>query len=144
MHCHAFLQGIFLTQGSNLCLLCLLHWKVGSSPLEPPGKPWKTQHLRYFACNWKSKYWSIRWILFSILSLACPSVYDFRARKSRFFFFFFFFFFLKHTHTKTGSQITKCFHMQHSIWSSQPPSKEAKEILWFLLKDKRTKVQRKK
>ena len=23
---HALLQGIFLTQGSNLCLLCLLHW----------------------------------------------------------------------------------------------------------------------
>ena len=24
------LQGIFLTQGSNLCLLCLLHWQAGS------------------------------------------------------------------------------------------------------------------
>ena len=24
--CHALLQGIFLTQGLNLCLLCLLHW----------------------------------------------------------------------------------------------------------------------
>ena len=48
---HFLLQDIFLTQGSNLCLLCLLHWQVGSSPLEPPGKPWKTQHLRYFACN---------------------------------------------------------------------------------------------
>ena len=24
--CHAFLQGIFLTQGSNPCLLCLLSW----------------------------------------------------------------------------------------------------------------------
>ena len=24
--CHALLQGIFLTQGSNLCLLRLLHW----------------------------------------------------------------------------------------------------------------------
>ena len=28
--CHALLQGIFLTQGSNPCLLCLLHWQVGS------------------------------------------------------------------------------------------------------------------
>ena len=28
--CHALLQGIFLTQGSNLCLLCLLHWQAGS------------------------------------------------------------------------------------------------------------------
>ena len=33
------LQGIFLTQGSNLHLLCLLHWQVGSLPLVPPEKP---------------------------------------------------------------------------------------------------------
>ena len=32
-------RGIFLTQGSNLCLLCLLHWQAGSLPLVPPGKP---------------------------------------------------------------------------------------------------------
>ena len=36
--CHALLQGIFLTQGSNPCLLCLLHWQ-DSLPLVPPGKP---------------------------------------------------------------------------------------------------------
>ena len=35
--CHALLQGIFLTQGSNPCLLHLLHWQVGSLPLTPPG-----------------------------------------------------------------------------------------------------------
>ena len=28
--CHVLLQGIFPTQGSNLHLLCLLHWKVGT------------------------------------------------------------------------------------------------------------------
>ena len=28
--CHFLLQGIFLTQGSNPCLLCLLHWQMGS------------------------------------------------------------------------------------------------------------------
>ena len=28
--CHSLLQGIFLTQGSNPYLLCLLHWQVGS------------------------------------------------------------------------------------------------------------------
>ena len=33
---HAFLQEIFLTQGSNLPLL---HWQAGSLPLAPPGKP---------------------------------------------------------------------------------------------------------
>ena len=37
--CHALLEGIFLTQGSNPYLLCLLPWQAGSVPLEPPGKP---------------------------------------------------------------------------------------------------------
>ena len=37
--CHSLLQGIFLTQGSNLVLLCLLHWQLSSLPTEPPGKP---------------------------------------------------------------------------------------------------------
>ena len=34
--CHALLQRIFPTQGSNPCLL---HWQVGSLPLVPPGEP---------------------------------------------------------------------------------------------------------
>ena len=38
MVCHALLQRIFPTQGSNPCLLSLLHWQVGSLPLAPPGK----------------------------------------------------------------------------------------------------------
>ena len=37
--CHDLLQGIFLTQGSNLSLLRLLHWQAGSLPLMPPAKP---------------------------------------------------------------------------------------------------------
>ena len=37
--CHFFLQGIFLTQGSNKCLLCPLHWQADSLPLVPSGKP---------------------------------------------------------------------------------------------------------
>ena len=36
--CHPLLQGIFLTQGSNPHLFCLLHWQAGSLPLAPPGK----------------------------------------------------------------------------------------------------------
>ena len=36
--CHALLQGIFLNQGLNLCLLHLLHWQLCSLPLVPPGK----------------------------------------------------------------------------------------------------------
>ena len=39
MGCHTLLQGFFLTQGSNLHLLFLLHWQAGSLPLAPPGKP---------------------------------------------------------------------------------------------------------
>ena len=34
--CRDLLQGIFLTQGSNLCLL---RWLAGSLPLVQPGKP---------------------------------------------------------------------------------------------------------
>ena len=39
MGCQALLQGVSLTQGSNLCHLSLLHWQPGSLPLVPPGKP---------------------------------------------------------------------------------------------------------
>ena len=35
--CHFLLQGIFLTQGSNLHLLCLLHWQADSLPLSHLG-----------------------------------------------------------------------------------------------------------
>ena len=38
-HVEILLQGIFLTQGLNSHLLHLLHWQVGSVPLEPHGKP---------------------------------------------------------------------------------------------------------
>ena len=37
--CCALLQAIFLTQGLNLHLLCLLHWQAGSLPILPSGKP---------------------------------------------------------------------------------------------------------
>ena len=37
--CHALLQGIFPTQGSNLRLLSLLHGQASSLPLAPPEKP---------------------------------------------------------------------------------------------------------
>ena len=36
--CHALLQGIFLSQGSNPYLLRPLHWQAGSLPLLPPAK----------------------------------------------------------------------------------------------------------
>ena len=33
------------SQGSNLCLLSLLHWQAVSLPLVPPGKPWMVAQL---------------------------------------------------------------------------------------------------
>ena len=39
MGCHALLQGIFPTQGSNPCLLSLLHWQLGSLLLRHLGSP---------------------------------------------------------------------------------------------------------
>ena len=36
---HFLLQGIFPTQGLNLCPLRLLYWQVGSLPLCHPGSP---------------------------------------------------------------------------------------------------------
>ena len=58
--CHFLLQGIFLTQGSNPHLLCLLHWRVDSLLLMPAGKPINhiipSQLLKNFVkCNQENK-----------------------------------------------------------------------------------------
>ena len=50
VHCHALLQGIFLTQGSNPHLLRLLHWQVGSLSLAPPQKHKITIKTQQFHC----------------------------------------------------------------------------------------------
>ena len=57
--CHSFL-GIFLTQGSNPCLLCLLHWQVDSLLLAPPGE---TQFgVPLPPCSWVGKItWGRKW-----------------------------------------------------------------------------------
>ena len=61
MGCHALLQEIILTQGSNPHLLCLLHSQAGSLPLVPPGKPCKAlcacmlsflSQVQFFATPW--------------------------------------------------------------------------------------------
>ena len=39
--CHALLQGIFLSQGSNPCLSSHLHWQAGPLPAGTQGKPSK-------------------------------------------------------------------------------------------------------
>ena len=47
--CHFILQGIFLTQGSNLHLLGLLHWQASSSPLSHLGSPIKGKKKESFS-----------------------------------------------------------------------------------------------
>ena len=54
--CHVLLQGIFLTQGSNPCLLHLLHWQAGSLPLAPPGKPMLCIHTLFIHQKLARKY----------------------------------------------------------------------------------------
>ena len=48
---HALLWGIFLTQGLNPHLLCLLLWQSGSLPLDPPGQPFCWFEV-YFSFLW--------------------------------------------------------------------------------------------
>ena len=38
-------------QGSNLCLLHLLHWQLDSLPLAPPGKPITSEVLVEILCG---------------------------------------------------------------------------------------------
>ena len=55
---HALIQGIFLTQGWNLCSLGLLHSPVGSLPLETPGKPCMSLGLGENVCrDWAFLNW---------------------------------------------------------------------------------------
>ena len=43
-------RGIFLTQGLNWCLLCLLHWQVDSLPLSHLGSPVGKQPWKIIGC----------------------------------------------------------------------------------------------
>ena len=57
---HALLQWIFPTQGSNLHLLCPIHWQLGSLPQAPPGKPLLSASLlsqkEQNQCVWANGY----------------------------------------------------------------------------------------
>ena len=59
--CLAFLQRIFLTQESSLCLLCLLHWQAGSLPLAPFGKAVLLLIKNYWVGQKPNSYFSITW-----------------------------------------------------------------------------------
>ena len=69
--CHFFLQGIFPTQESNPCLLCLLHWHVGSLPLS---------HLVSPFCNLIHFTWcrvEKKGIELALMALSLPTAYRF-------------------------------------------------------------------
>ena len=64
MSCHFLLQSIFLTHGSKLLLLSLLHWQADSVALSYLGSPFSSEetlntsvvqtfwfHLPYLACD---------------------------------------------------------------------------------------------
>ena len=56
--CHFLLQGFFLTQGLNLCLLCLL--QVDSLPLVPPGKPLHNMGFQFRSGgSWQQLLWGL-------------------------------------------------------------------------------------
>ena len=68
--CHFLFQGIFLTQGSKLCLLCLLHWQGDSLPLAPPGKRMLRASTATAAATAKSLQ-------------SCPTVWPHRRQSTR-------------------------------------------------------------
>ena len=55
--CHV-LQSTFLTWGSNACHLCLLHWRAGSLPLAPPGKPFDPSWVHFLICEARVQLYS--------------------------------------------------------------------------------------
>ena len=57
--CHALLQGIFLTQGSNPHFLCLLHWQAGAFPIVALGSP--SQYVVYHFFS--DRFWDFLFIL---------------------------------------------------------------------------------
>ena len=59
MGCHFLLQGIFLTQGSNSCLLCLLHWE-DSLPLSNLGSMYTTVFQNPLFCGLIYLVWDIQ------------------------------------------------------------------------------------
>ena len=58
--CHALLQRIFPTQGSNWRLSCLLHWQVDSLPLCHLGSCLPYSSSQKHALRWQTKRYTLR------------------------------------------------------------------------------------
>ena len=102
--CHGLLQGLFLTQGSNPHLFCLLQWQAGSLPLVPPGRTGFSCHfcreLRPWAGHLTSVGCSCPHLFSRYLSLTLPGSKGWERRNMR-----------------AGSQLSRSFHSSgHGRW----------------------------
>ena len=64
--CHALLQGIFLTQESNPCLLHLLHWQADSLPFFTTSATWehvKVKVAQSYPTLWNPMDYTVHGIL---------------------------------------------------------------------------------
>ena len=93
MGCHFLLQGIFLTQGLNPCLLHLQHWQADSLPLAPPGKPLYTT-ISVLYLKWI--YWNEFKLYYSFLGFYNPKFFI----GLIFFFYFMLWHFFQVNHSK--------------------------------------------
>ena len=75
--CHALLQGIFPTQGSNPQLLCLQYWLGVFFTTEPPGKP---RLCWYFGVN-GSLVCITRVVWLSLSEATCRDLQEKRSRS---------------------------------------------------------------
>ena len=88
MGCRALLQGIFLTQGLNACLLRLLNWQVSSLPLGPPEPREPGQihlcvwHLDPWKCFQSGCWPRSAWEYFSVDDGNIPGDFSLRAVSS--------------------------------------------------------------
>ena len=70
--CHFLSQGIFPTQGSNSCLLLLLHWQVDSLPLSHLGSLYGYTVIHLFICLFLDIWRYFFFLLIAIMN--CCSV----------------------------------------------------------------------
>ena len=86
--CHAFLQGIFLTQGLNQHILYLLHWQVGSlhqCRLEAPGEVGNEKFLFHqyrVPAMWDGKFLEVLCTILSLELTVLYCIYKFHKASS--------------------------------------------------------------
>ena len=72
--CHFFLWGIFLTQGLNPCLLCLLHWQADSVPLRHLRSP-----INVISVMWQPSLFT--WNYHTIVNWLYWNIKDWRRQR---------------------------------------------------------------